>query len=261
MYFRMTIQATHYSSGLHSVGASHTEGLLLAGQESRRPDSFAKRLSIGWCLSILLHMPALWLFGVWISELKELSKPIDVERKKPSEELIVTLKAAPLEPPIDVNREQKVEPSELLSRETAVASPAPEAPAEPLKEVVVEAVTTGESGLMRYEFNESTAPALSTSASPTEAFAPRIERDRAEARRVAALKPALREETVSTERSIAGQLVMKTETGCAVLIELPGASRLDAQNWAYVGCNEQSQSERMADGMRSALRARVSPAP
>ncbi|WGO98741.1 hypothetical protein QFX18_01530 [Saccharophagus degradans] len=208
-------------------------------------------IPVGWLLSLVLHTVGLTLLWFW---LKASPTPQNTS-------VMVTLNVQqPVAPAIPVEPPKPVSVAPIPPKPVAVPSANKSEPnVSEVKTVETEVVTTGESGLFRYdnEASVSVEQALhasrSANSNPTAAFDPRINRQRQEAQRLANLAPAIKAEAVKTEQTIAGQTLVRTETGCAVLLETVGADRLDGALWAYAPCGNKSGSDQFADRLREAM--------
>lgn len=228
----------------------------LTHTEWNEPDATPKLagMPVYWCISLVLHGLGLAVLWFWLGTGSVLA-PVPVT----STPVNITLKHTATRPaPIAATEPT---PATTSTEQAPVSKPAVPVDAELKKDVTKTAtVTRGQSGLFRYDNNVSVSAeailqeAEAVGRTPTQAFDPRVNKLRKEAQRLANLAPAVREETIKTKISIAGQTLVRTEAGCAVLLELQGASRLDGPLWAGTTCGGKNASDKFADRLSDAIR-------
>lgn len=226
------------------------------------PRANSNGLTVGWVLSLGVHVVGLTVLLLWLKATPSvpvasavtvtltMQAPVPAVEPKPAVEQV-----APLEPSTLTN---KVVDAEVVN--PPIANTVAVETSDAKKNVPeTDVITTGESGLFRYENQVSVSPeqalraAGRTSAHPSAAFDPRINQQRKEAQRLANLAPAIRAETIKTEQTIAGQTLVRSETGCAVLLESAGSDRLDGPHWAFASCGDKSSSDQFADRLRETM--------
>lgn len=224
----------------------------------------ATRLTLGWALSCGVHVVGLALLWWWLSSQSDLPVAQATSVKITLSPSVKASQPTQLTHPDQIDERERLDsPDRLDSPERVnsheqVAGPEPEPkpihrPQSAVNETAAKSISP--TGLFRYS-----DPAPSNAQPNTSTvFDSRVSAKQSEARRRAALTPAEKEETVKTQTSIAGQTLVQTDTGCAVVLEFKQADRLDGNPWAPTSCNEKSESEKMADRLRSAIQTRRYP--